>query len=62
MEFIKSFKKKFVELTKKYKIGNKLSDDCDMGPMITEKEAIRVESWGKRSCKVRCNMSLWWQA
>ena len=48
----KEFKKKFVELTKKYKIGNKLSDDCDMGPMITEKEAIRVESWVKEAVKL----------
>ena len=48
----KEFKKKFVELTKKYKIGNKLSEDCDMGPMINEKEAIRVESWVKEAVKM----------
>lgn len=46
------FKKKFVELTKKYKIGNKLADDCDMGPMITEKEAMRVELWVKEAVKM----------
>ncbi len=37
----------FVEQTKKYKIGPKLEEDCDMGPMITEKEAERIESWVK---------------
>lgn len=39
------FKNKFVERTKKYRVGDKLLEDTDMGPMITEKEAIRVESW-----------------
>ncbi|MFH2049737.1 MAG: aldehyde dehydrogenase family protein, partial [bacterium] len=39
------FKKRFVELTNKYKIGDKLKEDTDMGPMITEQEAIRVENW-----------------
>lgn len=39
------FKKKFVDLTKTYKIGDKLKDDTNMGPMITEAEAIRVEKW-----------------
>ena len=48
-EIYEEFKKKFVVRTKKYKIGNKLSDDCDMGPMITEKEAMRVESWIKEA-------------
>jgi glyceraldehyde-3-phosphate dehydrogenase (NADP+) len=38
-----SFKNKFVELTKKYKIGNKMDDTTNMGPLITEGEAIRVE-------------------
>jgi glyceraldehyde-3-phosphate dehydrogenase (NADP+) len=39
------FKTKFVASTKKYKIGDKLKDDTNMGPMITEAEAIRVEKW-----------------
>lgn len=39
------FKDRFVELTKKYKIGDKLQEDCDMGPMITEGEAKRLEGW-----------------
>ncbi len=39
------FKAKFVSLTRKYKIGDKMKDDTNMGPMITESEAIRVEKW-----------------
>ncbi|MEA3297374.1 MAG: aldehyde dehydrogenase family protein, partial [candidate division Zixibacteria bacterium] len=39
------FKTKFVELTKKLKIGDKMKKDTDMGPMITETEAKRVETW-----------------
>ncbi len=39
------FKTKFVEQTKKYKIGDKLKEDTNMGPMINEAEAIRVEKW-----------------
>ncbi|RKX24533.1 MAG: aldehyde dehydrogenase [Candidatus Zixiibacteriota bacterium] len=43
------FKTQFVELTKKYKIGDKLKEDTDMGPMITENEAKRVEKWVKEA-------------
>jgi len=43
------FKTRFVAITKKYKTGNKLSEECDMGPMITEKEAVRVETWVKEA-------------
>ncbi len=39
------FRSRFVAATKKYKIGNKLDEDTDMGPMITEGEAKRVEKW-----------------
>jgi glyceraldehyde-3-phosphate dehydrogenase (NADP+) len=39
------FKTRVVEQTKKYKIGDKMKEETDMGPMITEKEAQRVESW-----------------
>ncbi len=39
------FKTHFVELTNKYKIGDKMKEETDMGPMITEAEAKRVESW-----------------
>ena len=39
------FRDRFVELTKAYKIGSKLDESTDMGPMITEGEAMRVERW-----------------
>ncbi len=39
------FKDKFVQLTARYVIGNKLDEKTDMGPMITETEAERVERW-----------------
>ena len=41
------FKTRFVERTKKYKIGDKMKEETDMGPMITEGEARRVEEWVK---------------
>jgi glyceraldehyde-3-phosphate dehydrogenase (NADP+) len=43
------FREKFVERTLQYKIGDKMSDETDMGPMITEEEAKRVESWIKEA-------------
>ncbi len=45
----KEFEKKFVERTKKMKVGYQLDEDTDMGPMITETEAKRVESWVKEA-------------
>ncbi|WP_392392319.1 aldehyde dehydrogenase family protein [Oceanobacillus jeddahense] len=39
------FVRKFVKETKKYKTGNKKDETTDMGPLISEKEAIRVEEW-----------------
>ena len=39
------FKDAFVERTLQYKVGPKLDEDCDMGPVITEAEARRVEAW-----------------
>src|SRR5690625_2410136 len=39
------FLEKFVERTNKYIVGDKKSELTDMGPLIHEKEAIRVESW-----------------
>ena len=46
-----SFKQKFIERTQKYKIGNKMDETTDMGPMITEAEAIRIENWVKEAVK-----------
>ena len=45
------FKTRFVELTKKYKIGDKMKEDTNMGPMITESEARRVEDWVKEAVR-----------
>lgn len=39
------FEKQFVERTKKIKTGYQMDETTDMGPLITEEEAIRVESW-----------------
>lgn len=43
------FEKMFVARTKKIKVGYQLDEKTDMGPMITEKEAQRVESWVKEA-------------
>ncbi len=43
------FRDRFVDRTKKYRIGDKLKEETDMGPMITEEEAIRVETWIKEA-------------
>lgn len=39
------FEKRFIEQTKKIRFGAKLDEETDMGPMITESEAKRVEEW-----------------
>ncbi|MFC2949416.1 aldehyde dehydrogenase family protein [Virgibacillus sediminis] len=40
---LEAFQEKFVKTTKEYNIGDKQSELTDMGPLITEKEAVRVE-------------------
>ncbi|MCX6825944.1 MAG: aldehyde dehydrogenase family protein, partial [candidate division Zixibacteria bacterium] len=45
------FKTRFVNLTKKYKIGDKMKAETNMGPMITESEARRVELWVMEAVK-----------
>jgi glyceraldehyde-3-phosphate dehydrogenase (NADP+) len=40
-----AFRGAFVARTLRYKVGPKLEEDCDMGPLITEDEARRVEEW-----------------
>lgn len=50
METIYSaFESRFVARTRKYKVGPKLDEDCDMGPMISEGEAKRLEGWVKEA-------------
>lgn len=44
-EIYDKFMASFVEKTKSYKVGDKLDESTDMGPMITKEEADRVESW-----------------
>ncbi|OUN00926.1 MAG: aldehyde dehydrogenase [Paenibacillaceae bacterium ZCTH02-B3] len=39
------FVRKAVEITGSLKVGNPEDPDTDVGPMISEKEAIRAESW-----------------
>lgn len=39
------FADRFVRRTEQYRVGDKLLETTDMGPMINEQEAIRVESW-----------------
>lgn len=39
------FVEKFVKRTGLMQVGDKLSEETDMGPLITEAEAIRIESW-----------------
>lgn len=43
------FERLFVEMTKKMKVGFQLDEATDMGPMITEEEAARVEEWVKEA-------------
>jgi glyceraldehyde-3-phosphate dehydrogenase (NADP+) len=40
-----AFREGMIEFTAKYRIGNKLDEATDMGPMIAEGEAKRVERW-----------------
>ncbi len=40
-----AFKDAFVARTLEYKVGPKLEEDCDMGPLITEAEAERMVDW-----------------
>ncbi len=39
------FKKRLVDIVSQMKVGNPLDEDCDVGPMIHEAEAVRAESW-----------------
>ncbi len=43
------FERMFVQRTKKMKVGFQLDEETDMGPMITEEEAARVERWVKEA-------------
>jgi glyceraldehyde-3-phosphate dehydrogenase (NADP+) len=53
-----AFVEAFVQQARSYRVGDKLSEATDMGPLITEKEAVRVENWVEeavhRGAKVWC--------
>jgi acyl-CoA reductase-like NAD-dependent aldehyde dehydrogenase len=44
-----TFRNRFVDAVKKLKVGDPLEEDTDVGPLITEKEAVRVEEWVKEA-------------
>jgi glyceraldehyde-3-phosphate dehydrogenase (NADP+) len=39
------FRDAFVDRTREYRVGDKMAETTDMGPMITASEAERVERW-----------------
>jgi glyceraldehyde-3-phosphate dehydrogenase (NADP+) len=63
-----AFRDAFVERTLRYKVGPKLEEDCDMGPLITGAEAERVEAWveeavtagGRVECGHRREGAVYW--
>ncbi len=50
-DIYEEFETRFVERTRRMKVGPQLEEDTDMGPMITEGEAKRIESWVKEAVK-----------
>lgn len=46
------FKKIFLEKVQLLKIGEPFEEDTDIGPLITENDAIRVESWIKKAVEM----------
>lgn len=55
-EAYESFKEQFIVETAKYKVGDKGLEATDMGPLIHEKEAIRVENWVKEAVAAGANL------
>jgi glyceraldehyde-3-phosphate dehydrogenase (NADP+) len=50
------FETRFVARTRKLKVGRQLDEATDMGPMITEDEARRVEEWVKEAVGLGANL------
>lgn len=46
---IDDFTEKFVQQTKQLNMGKKLSENTDMGPMISSEEAKRIDRWVKEA-------------
>jgi len=40
-----TFRDRFVSAAQTYRLGSKLDEQTDMGPIITEAEAVRIENW-----------------
>ena len=40
-----SFRDQFVSAAQAYRLGSKLDEQTDMGPIITKSEAVRIENW-----------------
>ena len=51
-----SFKEDFVAKTNQVKVGNKKDESTDVGPLISEKEAIRVEEWVQEAIDKGANL------
>jgi acyl-CoA reductase-like NAD-dependent aldehyde dehydrogenase len=47
----KEFTDLFLDEVKKLKVGDPLDEATDVGPMISEKEAERAESWVREACE-----------
>ncbi len=45
------FTERFLDATGKLKVGNPLEEDTDVGPMITQEDAIRTEEWVNEAVK-----------
>ncbi|MBI5881758.1 MAG: aldehyde dehydrogenase family protein [Elusimicrobia bacterium] len=43
------FIEKFLKAVSRLKVGNPTDKDCDVGPMISESEAVRAEAWVKEA-------------
>ncbi len=52
-----TFRDQFVKRTRKYRIGDKLLEETDMGPVITEGEAKRVEEWVKEAVEMGASIA-----
>lgn len=51
-EVYQSFLDQYISLVEKLVIGNPLEETTDIGPMISEKEAIRAEAWIREAVNV----------
>jgi acyl-CoA reductase-like NAD-dependent aldehyde dehydrogenase len=50
------FARRFLESTKKMKLGDPLDPETDVGPMITEEDAKRTESWVNEAVQGRAEI------